>query len=52
VTAKANMNILVLFSLYIEFECLFGKDVFAVDSDNGFSEMQMSALVPILLNTH
>jgi len=52
VTAKANMNSLVLFSLYIEFEYLFRKDVFSVDSDNVFSEMQMSALVPILLNTH
>ena len=46
------MNILVLYSLYIEFECLFCKDVLSVDSDNIFSEMQMSVLVPILLNTH
>jgi hypothetical protein len=46
------MNILVLHSSYIEFEYLFCKDVLSVDSDNVCSEMQMSALVPTLLNTH
>jgi hypothetical protein len=46
------MNIFILYSLYIEFECFLCKDVLSVDSDNVFSEMQTSALVPILLNKH